>query len=76
VLRHERYLSGDLAASVLARRAAVDEHRAGARREHPVDQIEQRALAAAVGPHHAHEIAGSDLERQILEHRPLGVIGI
>ncbi len=60
VLGHEGDLAGDVAALVLARRPAGDQHGALDRREHAVDQVEQRALAAAVGPDHADEVAGLD----------------
>ena len=75
VLRHEGHLAGDLAAPVLARRPTPDEHRTRDRREHAIDQVEQRALATAVRSDNADEIAGCDLERQAPEHRVVDVVG-
>ncbi len=75
VLRHQGDLASHVAALVLAGRAAVDEDRAGTRREQAVDQVEQRALAAAVGSDHPHEVAGFHVERQALEHGVVGIVG-
>jgi hypothetical protein len=76
VLGHQGHQTGDLASPVLARRPAVDEHRAGDRCQHAVDQVEQRALAAAVRPDHADELARRDVERQALEDGAIDVVGI
>ena len=56
----------------LLRRSVVDlvaEHRDGAagRGQHAGDQVEGRALAGAVGPDQGHDLAGMDLERDVVD---------
>ena len=57
LLRHQRHLLGHVAAAVAVRRPALNEHVAGRRPQHAVDEIDQRALAAAVGADDADEVA-------------------
>src|SRR5262249_26742495 len=55
-------------------RLALDEDRAGLRREETADEIEQRRLAAAGGSEQRYELTRADVERDLLEreHRPAG----
>ena len=68
VLRHERHLARHLAAPIRARRPAVDEDFAALWAQHSIDQVEQRALAAAVGTDDADEVLCGYVERHTPKH--------
>ena len=56
--------------AALARRAPLDRDAAGARREQPEQDPDQRRLARPVRPEHCEELARLELEAQVLEECP------
>ena len=47
-------------------RLAVEQDLAGVERDQPGDHVDQRALAAAVGPEHRDQFAARDIEIEIV----------
>jgi hypothetical protein len=67
-LRDKRNAARDVAPRRRPEWIPAEEHRAGARREHPAEHLQQGRLAGAIRSDHADEIAAIDRERHLFQN--------